>query len=111
MPETLFYNYRPEVTPIYLSPQSKEINRLLCAAIVSTKFRNTLINDPAAAIEAGYHGETFNLEPDQIGMIMSVQANDLPEFGRQLIDLRERSLKEQSFIPLETSWQSSSISM
>ena len=41
---------------------SKDMNRLLTAAVVNHKFCNLLLNDPLDAIAKGYNGETFEMD-------------------------------------------------
>jgi hypothetical protein len=63
-----------------------ELNRLLSAAIVSTGFRNMLINSPEQALAKGYQGENFNLTSDEYRWLVSVQATDLASFASQLLE-------------------------
>ena len=87
MPETLFLN-NVGSAPAMLTNTSKELNRLLCAAVVSKTFRKTLLEDPISAIQAGYAGESFFFDPSQISQIMSVRAANLTDFANQLIDFQ-----------------------
>ena len=75
----------PECTTNYC-----ELNRLLSAAIVSTGFRNMLISNPETAIDKGYQGEKFNLNPDEYRWLVSVQATDLASFASQMLDYQNK---------------------
>jgi hypothetical protein len=79
---------------------SKEINRLLTAAIVSRRFRQLLLADPPAALRIGYNGENFRLTLDEINLVQSIHATTLPDFAAQLLektgDLAGKAEKERS---------------
>jgi hypothetical protein len=64
----------------------KALNRLLCAALVSTQFRTTLLSDPAGAIDAGYYDQRFSLTTDERKMVVGLQANTFEEFCVQVYD-------------------------
>jgi len=66
-------------------PQSKEINRLLTAAVVNRKFCSLLLADPGQAVTSGYNGETFALTPEEVEQIRSIKAATLREFALQLL--------------------------
>ena len=68
-----------------------ELNRLLCAAIVSTGFRNMIINSPEIALAKGYQGEKFNLTSDEYRWLVSVQATDLASFASRLVEYQNTS--------------------
>ncbi len=63
----------PGSTPARSAPDgptadySKELNRILSAAVVSRRFRNLLLSDAAAALHSGYNGETFELSGPSTG--------------------------------------------
>ncbi|MFB0545407.1 MAG: hypothetical protein ACETWB_00715 [Anaerolineae bacterium] len=60
------------------------MNRLVCAAVVSSRFRQTLLENPAQAIAVGYHGYTFQLTAEEIEVVSNIQARDFSEFAEQL---------------------------
>lgn len=66
---------------------SDGLNRLLCAAIVDRGFCQRFLADPAAAVQAGYLGESFALSDDEMIWIQSVRAATLSEFAGRLLDL------------------------
>jgi len=63
---------------------SCEISRLLSAAVINKGFRELLLSDPARALAQGYFGETFSLDNDQQTRILSIQADSLRDFARQI---------------------------
>jgi len=73
-----------ELTTQTLS-QSKEINRLLTAAVVNRKFCSLLLADPIQAVTSGYNGETFALTPEEVQQIRSIKASTLRDFVLQLL--------------------------
>lgn len=64
---------------------SREVNRLICAAVVSERFRERLLTDPPAALRSGYAGESFSLPPDELALILSHQANSLPQLAELIV--------------------------
>ena len=63
---------------------SCEISRLLSAAVINKGFRELLLSDPARALSQGFCGEEFSLDIDQKALILSIQADSLTEFARQI---------------------------
>ena len=63
---------------------SSEISRLLSAAVINKGFRELLLSDPARALSQGYFGETFSLDLDQHVQILSIRADSLSDFARQI---------------------------
>lgn len=62
----------------------RELNRLVCAAVVNGGFRQTLLENPAQAIAVGYHGYNFKLTAEEIEVVSNIQARDFSEFAEQL---------------------------
>ena len=65
--------------------QTKELSRLLTAAIVNPEFRNLLLTKPPVALSNGYNGESFEFTPDAQALITSIKANSIEDFASQLI--------------------------
>lgn len=65
---------------------SREIDRLLTAAVVSRRFRQLLLADPLAALRSGYNGTDFRLTLDEINLVQSIHATTLPDFAAQLLE-------------------------
>jgi len=66
---------------------SRELNRLVTAAVVSKRFCELLLEDPAEAIADGYAGEAFLLTDEEHDLVLSIQASTLQEFAIKLLDL------------------------
>ena len=64
--------------------ESRELNRLICAAVVSRKFCAQLLHFPELALEAGYNGEDFRLTAAEREFVLSCQAGSLVEFAQHL---------------------------
>ena len=76
---------------------SKEVNRVLSAAIVSKTFREALITDPTQAINKGFMGESFVLTAQEQQMLQAIQAETLADFASQILDAQQRiSLPEKN---------------
>lgn len=77
--------YQPQfeikVAPI---SASKGLSRVFAAAVVNHQFRNMLLNDPYAALENGYLGETFKLSDEERDLIISIRAESLADLARQV---------------------------
>jgi hypothetical protein len=72
--------------PVAKSPRSgTELNKLFEAAVVSRQFCQLLLSQPEAAIQQGYLGNTFKLTLEEKTLIVSIQANSLPELAQQVI--------------------------
>jgi hypothetical protein len=67
-------------------PDSSEINRLLAAGVVSSRFCALLLSNPAQAIAQGFSGEQFFLSPDEYNLVISMRCSSLQEFARQLCE-------------------------
>jgi hypothetical protein len=66
---------------------SRDSLRVLSAAVVSRRFRQMLLSDPRKAIEAGYAGESFNMDEGEKAWMSSIRANDLAGFAAQMIEV------------------------
>lgn len=62
----------------------QEVSRLLTAAVISSQFRQVLLNNPTKALTGGYCGERFNLPREQQKQVASIRAASLAEFATQL---------------------------
>ncbi len=62
----------------------KGLNQLLCAAIVNTRFCETLLRNPAQAVAMGYQDQTFSLTPEEHKLVISIQAQRLEDFAAQI---------------------------
>jgi hypothetical protein len=66
---------------------SKNLNRLLSAAVVSPRFQRLLLSDPVAALAAGYNGENFQLTPAEYAAVTSLRVSTVRDFAAQLLRL------------------------
>ena len=64
---------------------SEYLNRLVTAALVSEAFRDLLLVNPRAALERGYNGEQFDIPPEIMEKIASIQAENLADFANKLV--------------------------
>jgi hypothetical protein len=64
---------------------SKNLNRLLNAAVVNPRFRCLLLSDPVAALAAGYNGENFQLTPAEFAAVTSLRVSTVRDFATQLL--------------------------
>jgi len=81
------------------SHETNELSRLLCAAVVSPRFRDKLLKDPDAAMRSGYQSETFHLSPEERTWVLSAQAVNLADFASQLVDFQTGG--QYKLIPIE----------
>ena len=63
---------------------SSAISRLLAAAVINKGFRNLLLTDPLQALAQGYQGEMFPLKLNERKLVLSIQADNLSDFARQI---------------------------
>jgi len=97
--------YDPELIQVDLhSPPkshdfSREINRMLTAAIINNQFRYRLLKDPKKAIKNGYCGETFNFNSEEISLILSIQADDLQSFAGQILNRQYKNTLREVYKP------------
>jgi hypothetical protein len=81
---------------------SREISRMLNAAVVSRKFCQLLLADPLLAMRSGYNGETFQLSADEANLLSSIRATTLPDFATQLLMAGNKGLTQFTPEPQET---------
>ena len=72
------------------SHETNELSRLLCAAVVSPRFRDQLLKNPDSALRSGYQSETFHLSPEERNWVLSAQAVNLSDFASQLVEFQTR---------------------
>ena len=64
-----------------------EFSRILSAAVISQKFRDLLLNDPARAVSRGFNGESFNLSSKEKKELSSLKGLSLADFASQLAQI------------------------
>ena len=62
------------------------LNQLLCAAVVSNGFRETLLRNPAQAIATGYLDHDFPLTPEERNLVVDIRAKRIEDFAAQVHD-------------------------
>ena len=73
---------------------SKNLNRLICAAVVSPHFRTLLLSDPVAALAADYNGEEFQLTPAEYAAVTSLRVTTINDFAAQLLQVMQPAAVE-----------------
>ena len=81
-----------------------EFSRLLSAAVVSSRFRQMLLLDPARALAEGYLGERFDFDAADHEIMLSIQASTLQEF---VLEFTSHSQSRQQADPSKSSSQTS----
>lgn len=76
------------------SSLSKNLNRLISAAVVSPRFRALLLSDPVAALATGYNGERFQLTSAEYAAVTSLNATTVREFAAQLLRMLQYAAVE-----------------
>ncbi len=67
------------------SPRSYcELSKLFEAAVLNRQFCYLLLNQPEIALQKGYLGNSFELTPEEQTLIISIQANSLPDLAQQV---------------------------
>ncbi|RJP50882.1 MAG: hypothetical protein C4583_09925 [Anaerolineaceae bacterium] len=78
-------SYQPQlqmkVAPI---EASNGLSRVFAAAVVNRQFCQMLLQDPYYALQNGYLGETFKLSDEERDLIVSIRAESLSDFARQI---------------------------
>jgi hypothetical protein len=79
-----------------------EMNRLLCAAVVSKSFRSMLITNPEIAVASGYQGESFNLSDEDRSWLFSVRPANLVDFAANMVTYQQKTNQENRVkLPVE----------
>ncbi|REG05454.1 hypothetical protein [Pelolinea submarina] len=66
---------------------STEYSRILSAAVINSKFREMLLNDPIKAVTCGYSGEIFDLDREDKNRLATIRATSLADFAAQLSEI------------------------
>lgn len=84
----------PQPSPDFATPAKDfnaaikaEIGRLIHAAIINKRFRESLLNNPKHAIETGYLGESFQFSNELKEHITFIQTNSLEDFSTQILSI------------------------
>ena len=61
------------------------ISSVFAAAVVSRNFCQMLLNDPEQALQQGYLGKSFALSPEDKPLIVSIDAQSLPDLAKKVV--------------------------
>jgi hypothetical protein len=79
-----------------------EMNRLLCAAVVSKSFCNVLISNPEIAVSSGYQGESFNLSDEDRSWLFSLHPANLVDLAANMVIYQQKTSQENRVtLPVE----------
>ena len=76
------------------SPLNDEMNRLLCAAVVSKSFSQTLLANPEIAVASGYQGESFDLSDEDRSWLFSLRPNSLVDLAANMATYQQKVARE-----------------
>jgi hypothetical protein len=68
-----------------------ECGRLIHAAVINRRFRETLLTNPLKSIEDGFFGEKFAFTREEKQRIKHIRASSLADFSNQLMQAIELS--------------------
>ena len=73
--------------PLTMDPTRSHagINSLFAAAVVSRSFCQMLLSNPEQALQKGYMGNSFGLNPEDSALIVSIRAQSLPDLAQQVV--------------------------
>ena len=79
-----------------------ELNRMLCAAVVSKSFRNMLLTNPEIALASGYQGETFHLSDEDQSWLFSMRPASLVDLAANMVTYQQSSRQDNRMqVPVE----------
>ena len=88
--------------PLNYSARNDELNRLLCAAVVSKSFRNMLLTSPEVALASGYQGEKFNLTDADRSWLFTIKPTSLVDLAANLVNHQQELIQEYPVnVPLQ----------
>ncbi len=73
--------------PLTMNPQNAHagLSSLFTAAVVSQSFCKMLLSSPERALKQGYMGKPFSLSADDAALIVSLNAQSLPDLAQQVV--------------------------
>lgn len=81
------------------SSHNDELNRLLCAAVVSKSFQNMLLANPEIAVASGYQGESFNLSAEDRSWLFSNRPASLVDLAANMVTYQQ-NIRQESRVKL-----------
>ena len=79
--------YQRSVLPLRVAETPRNLaglSKLFEAAVINRQFCQLLLSQPETALRQGYQGNTFGLTLEEQALIISIQANSLPDLARQV---------------------------
>ena len=79
--------YQKSVLPLRVAETPRSLaglSKLFEAAVVNRQFCQLLLSQPETALRQGYLGNSFDLTLDEKALIISIQANSLPDLAQQV---------------------------
>ena len=80
-----------------------ELNRLLCAAVVSKSFCNMLLVNPEIALASGYQGEKFDLTDEDRSWLFSMRPSSLADLAANMVTHQQKASRQnQVKLPVDS---------
>ena len=79
--------YQRSLLPLRVAENPRNVaglSKLFEAAVLNRQFCQLLLSQPEAALGQGYMGTTFDLTSEEQALIISIQANSLPDLAQQV---------------------------
>ena len=79
--------YQKSVLPLRVAEAPRNlagVSKLFEAAVVNRQFCQLLLSQPETALQEGYQGNSFDLTLEEQALIVSIQANSLPDLAQQV---------------------------
>lgn len=79
--------FQKSVLPLRVAETPRNLaglSMLFEAAVVNRQFCQLLLSQPETALQQGYLGNAFDLTLEEQSLIISIQANSLPELAQQV---------------------------
>ena len=75
-------------TTLTMKPASAHagLSSLFAAAVVSRSFCQMLLSNPEQALSQGYMGNRFGLSTEDASLIVSINAQSLPDLAQQVVN-------------------------
>lgn len=71
----------------YHASTKAELGRLIHAAVINTRFRQSLLANPISTIEGGYLGEKFHFPGEVREKMRHIRAGNLEEFSSKMLQI------------------------
>ena len=79
--------YQRSLLPLRVAEAPRNVtgfSQLFEAAVLNRQFCQLLLSQPETALIQGYLGNTFDLTSEEQALIISIQANSLPDLAQQV---------------------------